>query len=295
MKMASTDHTIEGTSLSVLDGIIAGVLEDLEARKSKTPLAELRSRVADVPPALDPLPAFREPGVSIIAEVKRKSPSKGELANIPDPASLAGQYATGGAAAISVLTERRRFGGSLADLDAVRGHVAIPVLRKDFIVDPYQLWEARAHGADLALLMVVSLGDSQLADLTGLCHELGLTALVESHTAEEVGRAIDAGAKLLGINARDLTTLKVDRSTFAALAPLVPEGTVRVAESGVANPKDVAEYHSSGADVVLVGEALVRSGDPRAAVRDFIETANANSRRPQPPTLNSAAASSTRH
>ena len=281
--------------MSVLDGIIAGVLEDLEARKSKTPLAELRSRAADVPPALDPLPAFREPGVSIIAEVKRKSPSKGELANIPDPASLAGQYATGGAAAISVLTERRRFGGSLADLDAVRGHVAIPVLRKDFIVDPYQLWEARAHGADLALLMVVSLGDSQLADLIGLCDELGLTALVESHTAEEVGRAIDAGAKLLGINARDLTTLKVDRSIFAALAPLVPEGTVRVAESGVASPKDVAEYHSSGADVVLVGEALVRSGNPRAAVRDFIETANANSVRPRPPTRDSAAASSTRH
>jgi indole-3-glycerol phosphate synthase len=265
----------EETNMSVLDGIIAGVVEDLRQRISETPLSQLRSRVADVPPALDPLPAFREPGVSIIAEVKRKSPSKGELADIPDPASLAGQYAKGGAAAISVLTERRRFGGSLADLDAVREHVDIPVLRKDFIVDTYQLWEARAHGADLALLMVVSLGDGQLAELMGLCDELGLTALVESHTAEEVGRAVDAGAKLLGINARDLTTLKVDRSIFAELAPLVPDGTVRVAESGVASAQDVAEYHRAGADVVLVGEALVRSGDPRTAVRTFIDTANA--------------------
>jgi indole-3-glycerol phosphate synthase len=270
----------EETSMSVLDGILAGVLEDLEQRMSQTPLAELRSRVADAPPALDPLPAFRKPGVSIIAEVKRKSPSKGALADIPDPASLAAQYATGGAAAISVLTERRRFGGSLADLDAVRGRVDVPVLRKDFIVDPFQLWEARAHGADLALLMVVSLADSQLADLMGLCDELGLTPLVEAHTAQEVGRAVDAGARLLGINARDLTTLNVDRSVFAELAPLVPEGTVRVAESGVAGPEDVAEYHAWGADVVLVGEALVRSGDPRTAVREFIETANAPAGRP---------------
>jgi indole-3-glycerol phosphate synthase len=265
----------EETNMSVLDGIIAGVVEDLGQRMVETTLSELRSRVADVPPALDPLPAFRESGVSLIAEVKRKSPSKGELADIPDPASLAGQYAKGGASAISVLTERRRFGGSLADLDAVREHVDIPILRKDFIVDPYQLWEARAHGADLALLMVVSLGEHQLVEMLGLCDELGLTALVEAHTAEEVGRAVDAGAQLLGINARDLTTLKVDRSVFAELAPLVPEGTVRVAESGVSSAQDVAEYRRAGADAVLVGEALVRSGDPLKAVRAFIDTADA--------------------
>jgi indole-3-glycerol phosphate synthase len=260
--------------MSVLDGIIAGVVEDLEQRKTQTSLAELRARVVDVAPAIDPLPSFREPGVSIIAEVKRKSPSKGELADIPDPASLASQYASGGAAAISVLTEQRRFGGSLADLDAVRERVEVPILRKDFIVDPYQLWEARAHGADLALLMVVSLDDGQLAELMGLCGELGLTPLVEAHTAEEVRRAVDAGAELLGINARDLTTLKVDRSVFAELAPLVPAGVVRVAESGVAGPEDVAEYHRWGADVVLVGEALVRSGAPSTAVREFIAVAN---------------------
>jgi indole-3-glycerol phosphate synthase len=265
--------------VTVLDGILIGVREDLEARKRQTPLAELRSRVADMAPALDPLPAFGSAGVSIIAEVKRKSPSKGELADIPDPAWLASQYAAGGAAAISVLTERRRFGGSLADLDAVRSQVEIPILRKDFIIDPYQLWEARAHGADLALLMVVSLSGAQMSELLGVCAELGLTALVESHTIEEVGRAADSGAKLYGINARDLTTLEVDRSVFAELAPLIPEGAVRVAESGVASPQDVAEYRKWGADVVLVGEALVRSGDPRTAVRDFIATANASAAR----------------
>ncbi len=261
--------------VSVLDGILDGVREDLENRKRETSLAELRSRVADMAPTIDPLPAFRSPGVSIIAEVKRKSPSKGDLAEIPDPAFLAAQYAEGGAAAISVLTERRRFGGSLADLDEVRAKVGIPLLRKDFIVDPYQLWEARAHGADLALLMVVSLSDGQLAELSGLCDELGLTALVESHTAEEVARAADAGAELFGINARDLTSLDVDRSVFAELAQLVPDGGIKVAESGVTGPQDVAEYRRWGADVVLVGEALVRSKDSRTAVRDFIEAADA--------------------
>ncbi|KOV65274.1 indole-3-glycerol phosphate synthase [Streptomyces sp. MMG1121] len=245
----------------------------MEARKRATPLAELRSRAADAAPAIDPLPAFRAPGVSVIAEVKRKSPSNGALADIPDPASLASQYAVGGAAAISVLTESRRFGGSLADLDAVRARVDVPVLRKDFIVDPYQLWEARAHGADLALLMVVSLDDGRLADRMGLCKELGLTPLVEAHTADEVRRAIAAGAELLGITARDLTTLHADRKVFADLVTAIPEGTVKVAESGVTGPKDVAEYRGWGADAVLVGEELVRSGDPRSAVREFIEAA----------------------
>lgn len=259
--------------LGVLKGILEGVVEDLEERKRATPLAELQARVRDVAPARDPLPAFRAPGVSIIAEVKRKSPSKGELADIADPASLAAQYEQGGAAAISVLTEKRRFGGSLADLDAVRARVGVSVLRKDFIVDPYQLWEARAHGADLALLMVVSLEGSLLADLHGLAVELGLTPLVESHTAEELDRAVASGAQVLGVNARDLTTLEVDRTVFKELAPQIPADRVRVAESGVAGPGDVAEYRSWGADVVLVGEALVRAGDPATSVRDFTASA----------------------
>lgn len=259
--------------MSVLDGILDGVREDLAQREREVSLAELKARVADLPPTLDPRPAFRADPVSIIAEVKRKSPSKGSLAEIPDPASLAGQYAAGGATAISVLTEQRRFGGALADLAEVRATVDVPVLRKDFIVTPYQLWESRAWHADLALLMVVSLPDGQLEDLLGLARELGLTALVEVHTEAELGRAADAGADVIGINARDLTTLSVDRKVFAELAPHVPDGAVRVAESGVETAADVAEYRSWGADVVLVGEALVRSGDPRTAVGDFIRAA----------------------
>ena len=256
--------------MTVLDGILAGVREDLAERESAVGLAELKARVADAPPALDPLPAFRSPDVSIIAEVKRRSPSKGDLAAIADPAALAADYAAGGAAAISVLTERRRFGGSLDDLAAVRAEVAVPVLRKDFIVTPYQLWEARAWGADLALLMVVSLPGGLLEELHGLARELGLTPLVEVHTEEELGRAAELGAEVIGVNARDLTTLDVDRAVFQKLSPHVPEGVVRVAESGVTGPEDVAEYRGWGADVVLVGEALVRSGDPRSSVQEFI-------------------------
>ena len=254
---------------TVLDGILEGVREDLAERECAAPLEQLRARVADMAPTRNPLPAFRAAGVSIIAEVKRKSPSKGELADIPDPARLAGQYAAGGAAAISVLTERRRFGGSLADLAAVRASTDIPVLRKDFIVTPYQLWEARAYGADLALLMVVSLEGALLADLVGLAGELGLTPLVEVHTEDELVRANELGAELIGINARSLKTLAVDRQVFTKLAPLVRPGAIRVAESGVAQPSDVAEYRVNGADVVLVGEALVRSGDPGSAIKAF--------------------------
>ena len=254
---------------TVLDGIVDGVLEDLAARQREVPLAELQARVADLPPALDPLPGFRADGVSIIAEVKRRSPSKGALADIPDPAKLAAEYAAGGAAAISVLTERRRFGGSLADLDAVRAEVAVPLLRKDFIVTPYQLWEARAHGADLALLMVVSLEGGLLAELYGLARELGLTPLVETHTEAEIARAAEVGAEVIGVNARDLTTLQVDNAVFAKLSPLIPAGAVRVAESGVAGPEDVADYRRQGADVVLVGDALVKSGDPRESITKF--------------------------
>jgi indole-3-glycerol phosphate synthase len=256
--------------MSVLDSILTGVRDDLEQRRRDIPLAELKARVVDAAPPLDPMPAFRAPGPSLIAEVKRASPSKGDLASIADPAALAADYAAGGAAAISVLTEGRRFRGSLADLDAVRRSVEVPVLRKDFVVDAYQVWETRAHGADLILLMVVSLDDHELVELIGLCEQLGLTPLVESHSAEEIHRAVAAGAQLFGVNARDLTTLEVDRSVVGKLLPLVPEGAVRVAESGVAGPSDVAEYHAWGAEVVLVGEALVRSGDPRSAVRDMI-------------------------
>lgn len=256
--------------MSALDGIVAGVREDLAARQAEVSLDRLKERVQHVDSALDPMPVFRGPGVSVIAEVKRSSPSKGALAEIADPAALAREYEAGGAAAISVLTERRRFGGSLEDLSAVRLAVDVPVLRKDFIVTAYQLFEARAAGADLALLIVAALTDVELVCLVERAESIGLTPLVEVHTSEEISRAVAAGARLIGVNARNLTTLEVDPTTFARLAPEIPDGIVRIAESGVRSPHDVIELARAGADVVLVGEALVTGRDPRHGVADMV-------------------------
>jgi indole-3-glycerol phosphate synthase len=253
--------------MSVLDDIVDGVRIDLARRQSARSLADLRASLADVDPPLDPMPHLRGAGSSVIAEVKRRSPSKGDLAAITDPAALAVEYAAGGAAAISVLTEERRFGGSLGDLDVVRSAVDVPVLRKDFVVDPYQLLESRAHGADLVLLIVAALPGDLLDRLHDHAQELGLTPLVEVHDEPETERAVRLGAALIGVNARNLKTLEVDVATFGKLAPLVPDDVVRVAESGVTSPDDVARFVGEGADVVLVGEALVRDGDPEAAVR----------------------------
>jgi len=252
---------------SVLDDIVAGVRIDLARREADTTAEDLRAALADVAPPRDPMPHFRGSGLSVIAEVKRRSPSKGELAEIPEPAVLAAAYARGGAAAISVLTEERRFGGSLADLRAVRAAVDVPVLRKDFIVTPYQLLEARAAGADLVLLIVAALDDDTLRRLHDEARELGLTVLVEVHDDAETERAVALGAELIGVNARNLRTLAVDPDTFGRLAPLVPPERVLVAESGIAGPADAAGFAELGARAVLVGEALVRDGDPEAAVR----------------------------
>ncbi len=252
--------------MSVLDEIVHGVRVDLAAREAAQPLEEVRVAAAAAPEPLDPLPALRAAGVSVVAEVKRRSPSKGALAEIPDPAALAVAYADGGAAAISVLTEERRFGGSLADLRAVRAAVAVPVLRKDFIVSPYQLFEARAAGADLVLLIVAALDDRDLAALHQLAGDLGMTALVEVHDEAEAARATALGAELIGVNARDLRTLDVDPDAFARVAAVLPSDAVLVAESGIGGPQDVSRVVAAGADAVLVGEALVRHGDPRSAV-----------------------------
>jgi indole-3-glycerol phosphate synthase len=253
--------------MSVLDDILAGVLEDLHARKGQTSAADLRAALADVDAPRDPMPHFRAAGSSVIAEVKRKSPSKGHLAEILDPDDLARSYAAGGAGAISVLTEQRRFGGSLDDLRAVRKVVDTPILRKDFIVEDYQLLEARAAGADLALLMCSALGDDDLRRLYEFARELGLTPLVEVHDEAETERAVALGAELIGVNARNLKTLEVDPSVFGRLAPLIPDDRVKVAESGIFSAADVQRYVDEGARVVLVGEALVKDGDPEAAVR----------------------------
>ena len=261
---------MSGQSGGVLGEIIEGVRADLAERQRKVPLSALKEKAAAAPPPRDALAALRGPGVGVIAEVKRSSPSKGALAAIADPAALARDYEAGGARVISVLTERRRFGGSLEDLAAVRANVDVAVLRKDFIVTSYQLWEARAYGADVALLIVAALEQDALVSLVERAESIGLLPLVEAHTEEEVQRALDAGAKVVGINARDLKTLRVDRGVFARLAPLVPKDVVKVAESGVRGPHDLLAYASSGADAVLVGESLVIGGDPRAAVADLV-------------------------
>ena len=258
--------------MSVLDDIIAGVREDLKEREDRVPLARIKEMETQVPEAKDALGALRnrDGAVKIISEVKRSSPSKGALAAIPDPAALASTYEAGGASVISVLTEQRRFNGSLADLDAVRAAVDIPILRKDFIVTPYQIHEARAHGADLVLLIVAALEQNVLVCLLERTRSLGMEALVETHSRLEALRAMEAGASIIGVNARNLKTLEVDRSTVEQVIDVIPQDIVAVAESGVANAHDVFEYAKWGADAVLVGEALVTSGDPRASIQDMV-------------------------
>ncbi len=256
--------------VTVLDDIVAGVREDLAIRQSAVPLDELKARAAAVAPPRDGLAALRSEGVAVIAEVKRASPSKGNLADIPDPAALASAYEAGGASVISVLTEQRRFQGSLEDLAAVRAAVDIPVLRKDFIVTSYQLWEARAYGADLALLIVAALDEQALISLIERTVSLGMTPLVEVHDEAELDRALAAGARLIGINARNLKTLEVDRDVFAKVADGVPSDILLVAESGIRGPRDLVAYAGSGADAVLVGEALVTGVDPRTAVHEMV-------------------------
>jgi indole-3-glycerol phosphate synthase len=255
---------------TVLESIVAGVREDLAQRERRTSFSDVENAVRDARPAVDAEAVLRRPGLSLIAEVKRASPSKGALSDIPDPAALAAAYAAGGASAVSVLTEQRRFGGSLEDLDAVRAAVDVPVLRKDFLVSDYQVWEARAHGADLVLLIVAALTDTELTAMLRHAGELGMTALVEVHDEVETQRAVDAGASVIGVNARNLKTLDIHPDTFSRLRPLIPEGVVTVAESGITGADDAAAYAAQGADAVLVGEALVRTGDPRAGAAAMV-------------------------
>jgi indole-3-glycerol phosphate synthase len=266
---------------TVLDSILEGVRADVAAREALVSLPEIKAAAAAAPPPLDVMAALREPGIGVIAEVKRASPSAGSLARIADPAKLARAYEDGGARIISVLTEERRFHGSLDDLDAVRAAVSVPILRKDFVVQPYQIHEARAHGADMLLLIVAALDQSALVSMLDRTESLGMTALVEVHTEHEADRALKAGAKVIGVNARDLMTLEVDRDCFARIAPGLPSNVIRIAESGVRGTADLLAYAGAGADAVLVGEGLVKSGDPRAAVADLV-TAGTHPSCPKP-------------
>jgi len=256
--------------VSVLDDILDGVRADLAVRQQTTPLDQLKETAAKAASPRDVMAALSGTEVAVIAEVKRASPSKGAMAAIADPAGLAVDYEAGGARVISVLTEARKFGGSLEDLAAVRAAVSVPILRKDFIVSSYQLWEARAHGADMVLLIVAALEQNALVSLVERAQSIGLVPLVEVHTTDELDRAIGAGAKVLGINARNLATLEVDRGIFAKLAPRVPDGVIKIAESGVRGPHDLLAYAAHGADAVLVGESLVTGKDPKTAVADLV-------------------------
>jgi indole-3-glycerol phosphate synthase len=254
--------------MSALDLIIAGVREDLEQRR--LPMGKLLEHLEMAPPVRDCLPNLLTKEISIISEIKRSSPSKGSLAPIDDPAGLAAQYEQAGAAVISVLTERRRFGGSLDDLDIVRKAVDIPVLRKDFMVSEYQFYEARAHGADVVLLIVAALSQNQLDDYYQLTKELGMKAIVEVHTHDELERALEISPEIVGVNSRNLKTLEVDTQAFSQLIPQIPSGIARVAESGISKRDDVVFAHECGATAILVGEALVRAQSPSVAINELL-------------------------
>ena len=254
--------------MSVLASIIEGVREDLAARR--LPMSQLLEAIEAAPPVRDCLSALLTEEISVIAEVKRSSPSKGALAPITDPASLAANYEKAGATVISVLTEQRRFGGTLADLDLVRKAVELPILRKDFMVDEYQFYEARAHGADVILLIVAALSKNQLEDYFHLSKELGMRALIEVHTPDELESALEVSPEIIGVNSRNLKTLDVDAQAFAEIIPSIPKSIARVAESGISTRSDVEFAQEHGATAILVGEALVRSGNPNVAMAQLL-------------------------
>jgi indole-3-glycerol phosphate synthase len=254
----------------LLRDLVAGAAHDASVRREARSYAEVEAAALARDPAIDAFEALAPADrVKIIAEIKRASPSRGQLAEIPDPAALAVSYQNGGASAISVLTDARNFGGSLADLELVRASVSLPVLRKDFISLPYQVLEARAAGADFVLLIVAALDQATLGELYALTTQCGMNALLETHSADEIDRALQIGAGIVGVNARNLNTFELDQDLFATLADHIPSGVIRVAESAVKSAEDVAHYRRAGADVVLVGEALV-TGDPVQTLAEFL-------------------------
>lgn len=254
--------------MSVLDSIIEGVREDLNARR--LPLSQLNEQLDQAPSVIDAHTRLLAAPMTVIAEVKRSSPSKGALATIADPRALAAQYQAAGAAVVSVLTERRRFGGSLEDLKAVRSEIDIPILRKDFMVDEYQFLEARAAGADVVLLIVAALSKNQLKDYYDLATELGMAVLVETHTRQEIEDALEIEPRIIGVNARNLKTLEIDLAAFTDLIPEIPSSIIRVAESGISERAEVVMAQEAGAQAILVGETLVKAGDPQSAMAQLL-------------------------
>ena len=254
----------------MLDELFAGSIADAQTRRENVSLERVEKAALSQTPALNAIEFLAPAGqIKILAEVKRASPSRGQMAEIPDPAALAKIYAENGASAISVLTEERKFKGSLEDLISVRANVEVPLLRKDFIANEFQILEARAAGADIILLIVAGLPQKDIERLKRFTEELGMTAFVETHSEDELKRALDVDTRMVGINARDLSTFETDRNLFGKLVHLIPENVIKVAESAVRNADDVAHYRAAGADVALVGEALV-TNDPAAMLQSFL-------------------------
>lgn len=254
----------------ILDKIVADKRIELERVKKTAPLADLKARVDRRTPPLDFTLALSGSGTRLIAEVKKASPSKGLLCPDFNPVALAKAYAEGGAAAISVLTETKYFQGSLDHLEAIRQAVKLPLLRKDFIFDPYQVYESAAYVADALLLIVAILHEKQLKELHSLSDSLGLKCLVEVHNESEVERALTCGAEIIGINNRDLNTFNVDIETTRRLRPLIPPGKIVVSESGISDRSDVQKLKEWGVNAVLVGETLVTAADIPGKIRELI-------------------------
>ena len=255
-------------SNSALSEIIEGVLEDVNNRL--VPISILEKQLDQAPVLRDAYSALSKKGLSLIAEVKRSSPSKGVLATISNPVELANSYQAGGAEIISILTEQRRFKGSISDLVSVRSAVSIPVLRKDFIVTEFQVYESRIIGSDLLLLIVAGLSKSQLKDYFQLATGLGMQVLVEVHDLPEVELALEVGSKIIGVNCRNLKTLEIDKTAFDLILPRLPEDVLKVAESGISTRDEVEKIESLGADAILVGETLVKSGNPVHTIKELL-------------------------
>jgi indole-3-glycerol phosphate synthase len=250
----------------ILDEILAHKRHEMLDRQSRRPTFDLVS----AGPVRPFKAALRQPGVSVIAEFKRRSPSGGDIRPGATAANIARTYEASGASALSILTDEKYFGGSDADLISARDAVSLPVLRKDFVIDPYQVYEARAIGADAVLLIVRALTDHDLTKLIELAHQLEMDALVETHSADEVRRALDAGGSIIGVNNRDLDTLTTDVSLAPGLRAMVPAECVFVAESGVSSPEQIALLSNAGVDAVLIGEALLRAPDPGMRLMQLI-------------------------
>ncbi|MHB8621039.1 MAG: indole-3-glycerol phosphate synthase TrpC [Chloroflexota bacterium] len=255
----------------MLDQILRHKQAEVAERREEQPLASVRREAEAAPRPRDFLAALIRPGTSVIAEIKRQSPSRGVIRRDVAPAVLAAAYTAAGARAISVLTDRRFFGGSAQDLAAVRAATELPLLRKDFVVDEYQVWEARALGADAVLLIVRAVAPEQLASLLALAERLEMAALVEVHDEEDARAALAAGARLVGINNRDLATMVVDLSVTRRLRPLLPAGVAVVAESGVRSAADLRALLACPVDAVLIGEAVMAAADPARALRELLE------------------------